>query len=98
MASAMDDGCELRPGSREYRARDRQYHNTLRSLGGTRTAAGRAFVDAEHRQFRQTMANHAKHSGGCGCFRALMAGKRRLAIRLAQRWVKLQLGVLVVPA
>jgi hypothetical protein len=32
--------------------------------------------------------------GGC-CFRALAQGKKRLATRLAQRWIKIQLGVLV---
>lgn len=33
--------------------------------------------------------------GGC-CIRQLARGKRRLAVRLGQRWVKLQLGMMPV--
>jgi hypothetical protein len=62
MSNAMEDGCELRPGSKEYRARDKAYKAKLRSLGGTRTKEGRKFVDDEHRKFRQTMRNHRKHA------------------------------------
>jgi hypothetical protein len=35
--------------------------------------------------------------GGC-CFRQLVKGKPRLAHRLAQRWIKMQVGLLPVPA
>jgi hypothetical protein len=31
--------------------------------------------------------------GACDCFAALKRGQRRLALRLTQRWLKLQLGI-----
>lgn len=58
--SMYEDGCELRPGSREYRAADRAYKATLKALGGTKTKAGRAFVDEQARLWRETKRNHRR--------------------------------------
>lgn len=37
---------------------NREYEATVRSLGGPRSPAGKAFIDREHRKFKESQREH----------------------------------------
>ena len=41
----------------------REYNDRVRALGGASSAAGRAFIEAEHRRFRGALAAHNRQHG-----------------------------------
>jgi hypothetical protein len=103
MGHQHGNGCNGGPfcdGSRPATSKDnRAYDAAVRARGGPRSPGGRAYIDEQARLFRQSQRNHRRqyHGGEC-CFRQLVKGKPRLAHRLAQRWIKMQVGLLAVPA
>jgi hypothetical protein len=41
----------------------REYNEQVRALGGERSRAGRAFINAEHQKFRASLAEHNREKG-----------------------------------
>lgn len=41
----------------------RAYNDQLRALGGERSKAGKAFIEAEHRKFKTALAAHNRERG-----------------------------------
>lgn len=54
-----DSDCPRPATARE----NREYNETIRKLGGPKSAAGKAFIESEHQKFLASRAAHNRQAG-----------------------------------